>query len=85
MPSCLLPFFFYNNILVYFKGAYGVSSGSLEPIIDINKLIKRFQENNFKLLERKNFADYNLPIKNKLYPNQLRVSSYYMSLIFVKV
>jgi SAM-dependent methyltransferase len=74
-----------NNILVYFKGAYGVSSGSLEPIIDINKLIKRFQENNFKLLERKNFADYNLPIKNKLYPNQLRVSSYYMSLIFVKV
>lgn len=73
-----------NNILVYFKGAYGVSSGSLEPIIDINKLIKRFQENNLKLLERKNFADYNLPIKNKLYPNQLRVSSYYMSMIFIK-
>ena len=29
-----------NNILVYFKGAFGVSSGSLEPIIDIQKLIK---------------------------------------------
>ena len=27
-----------NNIMVYFKGAYGVSSGSIEPIIDIEKL-----------------------------------------------
>lgn len=74
-----------NNILVYFKGAYGVSSGSLEPIININKLIKIFEENKLKLLERRNFADYNLPIKNKLYPNQLRISSYYMSMIFQKV
>ena len=71
-----------NNILVYFKGAFGVSSGSLEPIIDIEKLIKIFEKNNLKLIEKKNFAEYNLPIKNKLYPNQLRVSSYYMSLVF---
>jgi SAM-dependent methyltransferase len=74
-----------NNILVYFKGAYGVSSGSLEPIIDINKLIKMFEDNGIKLLERRNFADYTIPIKNKLYPNQLRVSSYYMSMIFEKI
>jgi SAM-dependent methyltransferase len=73
-----------NNILVYFKGAFGVSSGSLEPIIDIEKLIKIFEKNNLKLIEKKNFAEYNLPIKNKLYPNQLRVSSYYMSLVFEK-
>lgn len=73
-----------NNILVYFKGAYGVSSGSLEPIIDINKLIRRFQENNLRLIERRNFAEYNLQIRGKLYPNQLRVSSYYMSMIFIK-
>jgi SAM-dependent methyltransferase len=32
-----------NNIIVYFKGAYGVSSGSIEPIIDINKLIRIFK------------------------------------------
>ena len=74
-----------NNILVYFKGAFGVSSGSLEPIIDINKLIKIFENNKYKLLERKNFADYNIPIKNKLHPNQLKVSSYYMSIIFEKI
>lgn len=73
-----------NNIMVYFKGAFGVSSGSLEPIIDIQKLIDVFDKNRIKLLERKNFADYNIPIKNKLYPNQLKVSSYYMSIIFEK-
>ncbi len=71
-----------NNIIVYFKGAYGVSSGSIEPIIDIEKLIKIFNENNIKLLERKNFADYNIDIKKRMHPIQLRVSSYYMSLIF---
>ncbi len=71
-----------NNIIVYFKGAYGVSSGSIEPIIDIEKLIKVFNENNIKLLEKKNFADYNIDIKKRMHPIQLRVSSYYMSLVF---
>jgi len=71
-----------NNILVYFKGAYGVSSGSFEPIIDIERLIQIFKENNINLIERKNFADYNIDIKKKLHPSQLRVSGYYMSLIF---
>jgi len=73
-----------NNILVYFKGAYGVSSGSLEPIIDINNLINIFENNNYKLIEKKNFAEYNIPIKNKLNPYQLKVSSFYMSIIFEK-
>jgi ubiquinone/menaquinone biosynthesis C-methylase UbiE len=71
-----------NNILVYFKGAYGVSSGSFEPIVDIEKLITIFKDNNINLINRKNFADYNINIKNKLFPNQLKVSSYYLSLIF---
>lgn len=71
-----------NNILVYFKGAYGVSSGSIEPIINIEKLIEIFKENKINLIERKNFADYNIDIKKKLHPSQLRVSGYYMSLIF---
>ncbi len=71
-----------NNIIVYFKGAYGVSSGSIEPIIDINKLIDIFKNNKIELLERKNFADYNINVKHKMHPVQLKVSSYYMSLIF---
>jgi len=73
-----------NNIVVYFKGAYGVSSGSIEPIIDINKLIRILEENDIHLIERKNFADYNIDIKRRMNPMQLRVSSYYMSLVFEK-
>jgi len=73
-----------NNILVYFKGAFGVSSGSLEPIIDIDKLIKIFTNKGIKLIERKNFASYDIDVKKRMFPNQLRVSSYYMSMIFEK-
>ena len=71
-----------NNIIVYFKGAYGVSSGSIEPIIDINKLIRILKENDIHLIERKNFSEYNIDIKKRMGPHQLRVSSYYMSLVF---
>jgi SAM-dependent methyltransferase len=71
-----------NNIIVYFKGAYGVSSGSIEPIIDINKLIRILEENDIHLIERKNFSEYNIDIKKRMGPHQLRVSSYYMSLVF---
>ena len=73
-----------NNILVYFKGAFGVSSGSLEPIIDIEKLIKIFTNKGIKLIERKNFASYDIDVKKRMFPNQLRVSSYYMSMVFEK-
>jgi hypothetical protein len=71
-----------NNILVYFKGAFGVSSGSIEPIIDINKLINIFAQNKIKLIERKKFTDFNLDVKKKMSPIQLKVSSYYMMLVF---
>ncbi len=71
-----------NNIIVYFKGAYGVSSGSIEPIIDIDRLIDIFKQNGINLLERKNFSDYDIDLKRKLFPPQLKVSSYYISLLF---
>lgn len=71
-----------NDILVYFKGAYGVANGSIEKIIDIDKLVKKFADNDFKLLERKRFVEYDLPIKQKMHSNQRELSSYYVSLIF---
>jgi SAM-dependent methyltransferase len=74
-----------NNILVYFKGAFGVSSGSLEPIIDIDRLIDLFKNADIKLIERRNFASYNIDVKKRMYPNQLKVSSYYMSMVFEKI
>jgi SAM-dependent methyltransferase len=71
-----------KEILVYFKGAYGVANGSVEPIVDINKLISKFAQNGIKLLERRNFLDFNLPLKHKMRHNQKQVSGYYMALIF---
>ena len=71
-----------QDILVYFKGAYGVANGSIEGIIDIEWLINKFSDNGLKLLERKNFIDYNFPIRDKMKYNQKQVSSYYMSLVF---
>lgn len=71
-----------NDILVYFKGAYGVASGSIEPLVDIDRLIKFFINNGFKLLEMKKFLDYNSRNKDKMSSIQKRISYYYTSLIF---
>ncbi|QKF93919.1 mRNA capping enzyme [Fadolivirus algeromassiliense] len=71
-----------SDVLVYFKGAYGVASGSVEPLIDITSLIRKFGENNYKLLEIKKFLDYNSQNKNKMSNTQKKVSYYYTSLIF---
>ena len=71
-----------NDILVYFKGAYGVASGSIEPLVDIDRLINFFNNNGFKLLEMKKFLDYNSKNKDKMSSIQKRISYYYTSLIF---
>lgn len=71
-----------SDVLVYLKGAYGVASGSIEPLINTNALIKKFDENNYRLLEIKKFLDYNSQNKNKMSKIQKEVSSYYTSLIF---
>jgi len=71
-----------DDILVYFKGAYGVANGSIETLVDIGKLISIFNKNNIKLIDKKNFLDYNMPAKFKMSPTQKRVSSYYMSMVF---
>lgn len=70
------------NVLVYFKGAYGVANGSIEPLIDINNLIKTFDDNNFKLIKKTNFLEYKSHNKDKMNDIQKKVSSYYMSIIF---
>jgi SAM-dependent methyltransferase len=71
-----------SDVLVYFKGAYGVASGSVEPLVDIKRLIRFFENNQFKLLELKKFLDYNSKNKNKMSNIQKRVSGYYTSLVF---
>lgn len=71
-----------NDILVYFKGAFGVSSGSIEPIIDIDKIVKIFASNGLELIEKRNFTEYENDTKKKMSNIQLKVSSYYMMLVF---
>jgi hypothetical protein len=71
-----------SDVLVYFKGAYGVASGSIEPLVDIKMLIKKLGDSGYNLLERKKFLDYNSNNKNKMSHIQKRVSYYYTSLIF---
>jgi hypothetical protein len=73
-----------SDILVYFKAAYGVQNGSVEPLVDTSRLIKFFNNNGFQLLEKKRFLDYNSKNKNKMSDNQKKVSYYYTSLIFEK-
>ncbi|AYV85191.1 MAG: mRNA capping enzyme [Satyrvirus sp.] len=72
-----------EEYLVYFKGAYGVTSGSIEFIVDVNNLIEIFKQNNINLLERKNFLEYDSNLKKKMMPIQKMVSSYYISLVFI--
>ena len=48
-----------SDILVYFKGTYGVVNGSVEPLVDIKRLIRFFDNNGYNLLEQKKFLDYN--------------------------
>lgn len=70
------------NVLVYFKGAYGVASGSIEPLVDIDELINKFSKNGIELLEKKDFLQYNSKNKNNMSKIQKNVSYYYTSLIF---
>lgn len=70
------------DILVYLKGSYGVSAGSVERLIDVDKLIQLFKKYNLNLVERTNFLDYNIKIKRQMNYNQKKISSYYISLIF---
>ena len=71
-----------DDILVYFRGTYGVANGSVESLVDINRLVEIFKENNLRLLERKNFLEYNSKLKAKMIGIQKMVSSYYVSLVF---
>ena len=48
-----------SDVMVYFKGSYGVVAGSKEKLVDINKLVDVFNGYGFGLVKHKNFIDYN--------------------------
>jgi len=71
-----------EDIIVYFKGAYGVTNGSIEKIVDVNKLVDIFQKHKLKLVYRKYFNQFNSEVKKDMKDWQLEVSSYYIALVF---
>ena len=71
-----------SDILVYIKGGYGVASGSIEPIIDIKKMIDIFLHNKYKLIQFKPFLGFDIPVKYKMSNIQKQVSSYYVLVVF---
>lgn len=82
----------YNNthkilkeVLVYFKGTYGVQNGSIEYIFDYNDMIKSFTDKGFNLIEKFSLLDIKIPERNKLNNLQKEVSKFFMGLIFEKI
>ena len=71
-----------DNLLVYLKGGYGMEHGSIEKLVNVNKLSKIFTENGYKQLERKPFLEYNSRIKDQMTTIQKKVSKYYTSIVF---
>jgi SAM-dependent methyltransferase len=74
-----------KNILVYFKGSYGLSmNGSIERIIDVNKFINLMKHHKFKLIESKNFNLFKHSIRKNMNEAQKTISNYYKLLVFEK-
>lgn len=71
-----------DNILVYLKGGYGMEHGSIEKLVNVNKLSKIFTENGYKQMERKPFLEYASRIKDQMTTIQKKVSKYYTSIVF---
>ncbi len=73
-----------NNILVYFKGAHGVNSGSIEALIDTDVLKKRMMQYKFKFIQEKNYNEYRTKVYNNMNNAQKSVSGYYTSIVFMR-
>ncbi len=78
-PNSLL-----KEILVYFKGTYGVQNGSIEYSFDYDMLIDKFAKN-FKLLEKFHLLDVKIPERNLLNDLQKEVSKFFMGLVFERI
>lgn len=77
-----------KQIMIYFRGVYGVESGSIEYIVDIDWLISKFESIGYGVLENKSFLETSQPhlikIRDKLNETQKKVSELHKILIFSK-
>lgn len=73
-----------TQVLVYFKGTYGVQAGSLEYLMFPDDLKDIFYESGFDLVEQKNFLELELKEKDVMTDIQKQVSKFYVAMIFEK-
>lgn len=74
-----------QKILIYYKSTYGVNRGSVEYIIYFDTLIQKFNQYNFKLIEKKSFKDFFYDFKNIYVPDKYKyISELHYILIFSK-
>ena len=73
------------EIMAYFRGTYGVQNGSIEYLVNTDKLIDTFKHNGFRLLESRKFDTIRNKNSEKMSKIQLTVSKYHMVIIFQKI
>lgn len=79
----------YRQVMVYFKGVYGVDNGSIEYIVSVNYLIKKFAEYKFDIMFQENFMQVQVPklieIRKNYNRAQKSISELQHLLIFKRV
>ena len=78
----------FKQVMVYFRGVYGVENGSIEHLVSIGWLINKFNKIGYRVLENKNLLnvnqDYLVDIKNNLNLEQKKVSEIHRIIVFKK-
>lgn len=79
----------FRQIMVYFRGVYGVDSGSIEYIVNLDYLINQFKSIGFEVLTSNNFMNINneeLRKINQDYNNaQKKISELHHVIVFRKL
>ncbi len=74
--------FFGNKISVELASTYGLEKGIEENLVFVDELIKRFEDKKFKLIERTEFLDVDIPERKDLKDYEEKVSYLYLALVF---
>ena len=77
-----------TKVMVYFKGVYGLERGSIEYLVDIPELVKKFESIGYDVIENRSFTEVVDPrlqgYLKKLYYKQKLVAELQRVLVFTK-
>lgn len=79
----------FRQIMVYFKGVYGVDAGSIEYVVNLDYLIKKFKSIGFSVITSNNFMEIDSvelkKITHNFNPSQKKISELHHVIIFKKL